>query len=71
MAITISKSEIERFCSYRISNRNGLRLGQAFHQYFKLEKITNEEDKIFCDRLYEMDGDEARKAIESITDYGQ
>lgn len=29
-----------------------LRWGQAFHQFFKLEKITDPKNKDFCDRLY-------------------
>lgn len=78
--IKISKSEIDQLHRLYQGGKGaliqdfkmkGLRLGQAFHQHFKLDKITNEENKIFCDRLYEADGDEARKMIETITDYGQ
>lgn len=80
MAISISKSELDQFHRMYQDGKGafvqdfkykGMRLGQAFHTHFKLEKITNEEDKIFCDRLYEMDGDEARKMIHLITDYFQ
>lgn len=39
----------------------GLRYGQAFHQWFKLEKITNEENKAFCDKLYYTDDETAKK----------
>jgi len=78
--LRLSKSEIDQFHRLYQSGKGaftqdlkmeGLRLGQAFHQHFKLDKITNEENKIFCDSLYEADGDDARKMIESITDYTQ
>lgn len=75
--LRLSKTEIDIFTKgYRegmgsFKKYRGLRLGQAFHQYFKLEKITDQENKIFCDRLYESSGDEANKMIESITDYDQ
>lgn len=80
MAISISKSEIDQFHRMYQDGKGafvqgykykGMRMGQAFHTHFKLDKITDEENKIFCDRLYEMDGDVARKTIESITDYLQ
>lgn len=81
MAISISKSELRDFYNYHCLNHIipikhnpkhvTVNLGQAFHRYFKLDKITNEEDKNFCDRLYEMGDEEAQKVIESITDYLQ
>jgi hypothetical protein len=81
VTISISKTELRDFYNYRClnhivpikhnPNHVVVRLGQAFHQYFKLDKITNEENKIFCDRLYEMDGEEAMKAIATITDHTQ
>lgn len=39
--------EIEQFPN------NNLRIGQRFHQYMKLEKITG-LDKPICDKIYEM-----------------
>jgi hypothetical protein len=43
-----------------------LRYGQEFHQYMGLEKC--EQDRDFCDRLYNVSDDVARKMIDSRTD---
>lgn len=66
----ISKSVVDLFYHDHWPNvkDKGQRLGQAFHNYCKLHMITNPHDKLFCDQLWNMDGWEARKAIESITD---
>lgn len=80
MTIRISKSEIDQFHRMHQNGKGafvqdfklkGLRRGQAFHQYFKLEKITNEEDKKFCDVLYNATDEEANIMIASIMDHGQ
>lgn len=80
MTIRISKSEIDQFHRMHQNGKGafvqdfklkGLRLGQAFHDHFKLEKITNEEDRKFCLTLYYAADDKARTMIESITDHGQ
>jgi hypothetical protein len=77
--LSISKSEIDQFYRIYQSGKGAfiqdfkykdLRMGQAFHQHFKLEKITG-DDKFWCDKLYEADGDKAKKMIEQITDYQQ
>lgn len=56
--ITFSKSEVEKFKH----NNKHLRWGQAFHQHFKLERVTG-QDKSFCDRLYNETNDERAKAM--------
>lgn len=33
----------------------GMRYGQAFHTYFKLDQIELPENKQWCDLLYQMD----------------
>lgn len=81
MVISVSKTELRDFYNYHCLNHIVpikhnpnhviVSLGQAFHRYFKLKKITNEEDRIFFDRLYGVDDEEAKKMIESITDHGQ
>lgn len=73
MSLTFSKSTVFEFNSvFKNSDMyRGLRMGQAFHQYMKLDKITNPEDKILCDKLYEKDGQDAINMIESMTDYSQ
>lgn len=47
----------------------GLRFGQAFYTYAKLEKIHS--DKIFCDKLYNANDVDARNMILSIIDRQQ
>lgn len=44
----------------------GIRLGQAFHNFMRLEKCNS--DKEFCDKLFELDGEEAMAAIMSRVD---
>ena len=46
-----------------------LRFGQAFHQWFKLEKITSDQNKAWADKLYVVNAAQATKMIESILDY--
>jgi hypothetical protein len=65
--LTFSKSVIQDF---RHDNKT-LRYGQAFHQWMKLEKIVNEVDKLFCDRLYNADDTTAKNMITSRTDHNQ
>lgn len=48
-----------------------LRYGQEFHQWARLDKITNTEDKFFCDKLYEAGDMLAKAMIDSRTDYTQ
>ena len=45
-----------------------LRYGQEFHQYMKLEKVTDPKDKLFCDRLFNANDKLAKKMITSRTD---
>lgn len=56
--LTFSKSEVENFVHRNTSKR----WGQAFHQHFKLERVTG-QDKSFCDRLYNETNDERAKAM--------
>lgn len=44
-----------------------LRYGQEFHQYMELHKC--EQDREFCDKLYEADGIKAIKMIDSRIDW--
>lgn len=61
--MTFPKTAVDRFFNeHWPSVKDGhLRLGQSFHQFMKLEKITSDE-KIYCDRLYEADGAKAMTA---------
>jgi hypothetical protein len=48
---------------------SGLRLGQAFHTWAELNKITNAEDKAFCDALYNAKSDVASHMLIARTDW--
>lgn len=66
--LTFSKSEVSQF---RHSNKSK-RWGQAFFDYFKLGKITNPQDKEFCDRLYnEINDTKAKAMVQGRTDATQ
>lgn len=47
----------------------GLRWGQAFHQFLKLERVTFPGDLQFCNKLYNTDDNTARSMVESRIDY--
>lgn len=64
-SFTIPRSSVLEFFKH-YHPVSGLRLGQAFHQVFKLEKMT--QDKAFTDALYQADGEKAREMIRQITD---
>lgn len=65
--LKFSKSVVDEF---RHRNK-ALRWGQAFHQYMKLEKITNDADKRFCDRLYNAEESVAKAMVQSRIDRTQ
>ncbi len=46
--ITFTKSKVDAF---KHLNKH-VSWGKAFFGYMKLEKVTNQQDKEFCDRLY-------------------
>lgn len=62
--LTFSKSEVNNF---RFKD-DGQRYGQSFYNYFKLHKITNSQDKLFCDKLYNADYETAKVMISSRID---
>jgi len=45
-----------------------LRVGQAFHNYMELGKITSSEERKFCDKLYEADNEKAVDLIAARID---
>lgn len=64
------KTQVDRFYKEFWPERKGQqRLGQAFYDYMKLEKIQNDADKFFCDRLYATDAGVAEAMIKEMTDY--
>lgn len=65
--LTFSKTTVNEF---RHTNKS-LRWGQAFHRFMKLDKITNLEDKNFCDKLYNANDEIAKAMVASRTDKTQ
>lgn len=65
-SFTIPASRVQ---SFRLSHdpRSALRVGQAFHIFAQLYKMH--QDRVFCDQLWEADGEVAWAMIESITDH--
>ncbi len=68
--ISISYSEVNEFYRKHYFKEIWVdqRLGQAFYDYFSLEKLASETCKEMADTLYQLDGKEAYKFIEQITD---
>ena len=62
--ITFPISQVSKF----VHKNKSLRYGQAFHQHMKLHKISNPQDKEFCDRLYNATDEKAKAMIISRTD---
>ncbi len=66
--VTFPATRIERFQKeYWPLVKGSMRYGQAFHTYLGLEKLST--DKEWLDRLYQSDGETARKMIEERTDF--
>ena len=62
--ITFTKSKVDAFKHLNTH----LRWGQAFFGYMKLEKVTNQQDKEFCDRLYNATDEKAKAMVASRLD---
>lgn len=63
--ITFAKSKVDAFQHH---NKH-LRWGQAFYGFMKLSKVTNPQDKEFCDRLYNATDDKAKAMVQSRLDH--
>jgi hypothetical protein len=61
------KTQVAKFAH----TNKALRWGQAFHRFMKLEKISNPQDKEFCDRLYQAADEKAKAMVQSRTDHSQ
>jgi hypothetical protein len=48
-----------------------MRLGQCFFNFIQGHKVYSEPNREILERLYQMDGEEARQVIESLIDYSQ
>jgi hypothetical protein len=51
---------------YPLPQHKGLRIGQAFHQFFSLHKVQG-VNKVECNKLYQLDGERARAWIKQHT----
>lgn len=66
--ITFSESSVKKFRHFNKSKR----WGQAFYDFMKLDKVDNQADKWFCDKLYnEVDELKAKNLVASRTQKGQ
>lgn len=63
--IKFPASQVKAF----VHRNKALRWGQAFHQFMKLEKVENAQDKEFCDRLYNAPDEKAKAMVTSRTDH--
>lgn len=63
--LMFSQSTVNTF----VHKDKNLRWGQAFYDFMKLHKITNPEDKIFCDRLYNAEDGEAKHMVMARLDF--
>lgn len=71
--ISFPRSRILEFYKVRgqlsDSERSFYRKGQHFYNFMKLEKITNAEDKAFCEMLWRVDSLTAGRLIIARTDW--
>ena len=76
-SIRIPRTNYAEFCkSVECSKENGTasdhwRLGQHFHTYFRLERVTSEGNKAYLDSIYNAQDDVAQKLIDAIVDWVQ
>lgn len=65
----ITRSQYKAFLQEMVENpKPGLRLGQAFFNYFSLGKMTSTANKDFADKIRAASGDEAVRLMLSIID---
>lgn len=64
--ITFTKSKVDAF---KHLNKH-VSWGKAFFGYMKLEKVTNQQDKEFCDRLFNASDEKAKAMVQSRLDKG-
>ena len=63
--MTIEEAEYRLFqMIHQSGGHSGLRYGQAFFNHFGLHKCV--QNKNICDRLYELDGEEAKSYIAEL-----
>lgn len=62
--ILFPKSRVDAFRHTNTSKR----WGQAFYDHMKLGKVTNPQDKEYCDRIYNADEALAKALVQSRID---
>ena len=68
-SITIPKTAWNQFKKEYKNMSRDLRMGQAFHQWYKLDKVTSDSNKQWADQLYNASASTVTMMIESRLDY--
>lgn len=66
VTIRFPRSRVLAFMRAHIS---GMNIGRTFYKFMELDKITNPNDKAYCDRLYNATTSDAHKMIIARTDW--
>lgn len=65
--LTIEKKQYEEFQRrFKNGDYGTMRYGQAMHNHFSLEKVVNPTLKSDADKLYRLDGSEAKHHIKNM-----
>lgn len=54
---------VSRWRGFHHTRADGRRLGQHFHDYMELEKVTDKNQRAWCDQLYNANDVIARQMI--------
>lgn len=66
-AVFIPHSQVIEFNKNPVAK--GLRWGQAFYDYMKMDKVTNPDYRAWADKLYNASDKEAKVMVTQVTDY--
>ena len=65
--LQIEKRKYELFMKdFKKGKFGGQRLGQAFYDYFKLDRLSNQQQ---LNNVYEKDGEHAARCIETVFEF--
>lgn len=67
MAISIT-IPLSRWKQFGRVQANGQRMGQQFYEFMQLHKITDADNKVWCDTLYNASDKAARQMILASVD---
>lgn len=60
---------LSRFKAFSHTRTDGRRWGQHFYDYMELGKVTSGFDKVWCDKLYQVNDVQARQMVLNVIDY--